>query len=560
MGELRSSIHETDDCWTDDLICEVDIAFTKTEYCLKCGGGSLWKLANNQMSCQNSGTSPYLVSRGSGQFSDLKVNCGLGLTRSAGCPACTNTNCSYCRRSPTTCRNCTMESMKVKVGNNCVPNTCGGGTYYQPGSSPSCENHKVEGCASFDTYGKCTACSTAGFTNHLGVCCKVHNQFFVDFKATPAACTACHTSCRTCHGTANTDCETCLDGTAADPATGTCTTTGCGSGKWDDDGTCRDCPEGCLECTSDSNCTSCKTNFNPSGGLCTCDELNGFYLDDSSSPHTCNYCPQGCKTCNIAGQCSSCWNNFTHNVGAQTCNCDPSTAHWINTAPTFHVCTACPQGCSECSDASTCSACRPNFTQVGNSCNCVASESKYLDTTPAIHTCNLCPQGCDTCTSNTNCTACRANFVPSGGLCNCDTPNGFYLDTAPAIHTCSHCHGSCSQCSGTSSNECTSCRNNFNPSSGSCVCDSANVYWLDTANPNVHVCNECPQGCSQCTSNTNCTNCDTNFVPNANLCDCPTGFWTNTVPARHACPQCSQDCEVCSDGSTCTQCNATTIL
>jgi proprotein convertase subtilisin/kexin type 5 len=196
----------------------------------------------------------------------------------------------------------------------------------------------------------------------MGVCCNTSLAFYRDFSGASPSCLPCHAFCKTCHGPNQDHCFSCNPGANFNTVTGACD---CPSDYYMNPfGICTLCPQGCLTCTSDINCTSCRVNFlpvvltGPARNLCECPTTTSYFqIDNTTSIHTCNPCPQGCSRCNNGTApltCTACDAGFLLTSGACPC---PAIGYWLNTAPTRHTCTICTAGCTTCLNLTQCSIC-----------------------------------------------------------------------------------------------------------------------------------------------------------------------------------------------------------
>lgn len=197
-----------------------------------------------------------------------------------------NPSCSSCSSTATdNCQGCNLDNFQIVESSSCSVSSCQTGKYYQASEVGSCETQSVSGCATYDSHGKCIKCTDASIKPRLGICCDTNNNNFMNLANNPISCASCYSTCKTCWGSADTNCLSCVAGGAIpNPINGTCPS--CTSTQyWDESvSSCIDCPQSCATCTNASTCTTCKTNFTLVSASCNCITTNGYWLDDTVSP------------------------------------------------------------------------------------------------------------------------------------------------------------------------------------------------------------------------------------------------------------------------------------
>lgn len=89
----------------------------------------------------------------------------------------------------------------------------------------------------------------------------------------------------------------------------------CPDGFYNDNYICRKCMEGCIECTNDSICITCITDFVWNSGTSAC-ECGNYIFEDTYEDNCVLNCPETyygnsgsgkCEACNMIGclECSS---------------------------------------------------------------------------------------------------------------------------------------------------------------------------------------------------------------------------------------------------------------
>ena len=173
---------------------------------------------------------------------------------------------------------------------------------------------KLMGCLTLSSAGMCTSCADGYFLSQ-------------------GACTACDSSCATCH-----DSSLCL----------TCNT-GYYNGTDVNNALCQTCTTGCTACTSTgATCTACMGGYRLSTGSCvvcpsnclTCSASTCLTCDSSSAliGISCQLCTHigsqgsaGCTSCTSDGSrlyCSACSSGYYLNSTTQACVlCTTRDAH-----------------------------------------------------------------------------------------------------------------------------------------------------------------------------------------------------------------------------------------
>ena len=275
-----------------------------------------------------------------------------------------------------------------------------------------------------------------------------------------------------------------------------------------------------------------------------------YYISSSQ----CYPCLAHCDSCQGSYKCQLCEADYevskgiiydtcvVKNCRVPSCNkCDTTDADICVTCAssaylnsTDKQCYNCSQNCATCKDsAAKCTSCFTNYTLETATSECV------------VRTCVA--EGCDTCvrTNATLCTVCKP---------------GYYLDLTS--QTCGKCSANCLTCE-TNSTFCTSCHPNYdlNSTTGQCevskcqvpYCNKCNTTDMDRCvecvsstfiNEVTGKCDNCTQGCANCTNSETCERCDDLYVKNEN----------------NKCDHCPENCLKCDSKTTCTTCAPFTIL
>lgn len=151
-----------------------------------------------------------------------------------------------------------------------------------------------------------------------------------------------------------------------------------------------------------------------------------------------------------------------------------------------------------------------------------------------------CSENCSACTSDSDCTECFEGFLING-QCKEDCPSGY----ANVGHECVACDASCGEC-GSSSDECTSCKNGFYLHGSSCIqlCPPGTAAITSS---DVSKCVDCKFPCKTCsTSESACLSCanDSYVLYNGEcVLTCPDG----TIKTALTCERCQPFCKTCSE-------------
>ncbi|EAR96587.3 zinc finger lsd1 subclass family protein (macronuclear) [Tetrahymena thermophila SB210] len=305
---------------------------------------------------------------------------------------------------------------------------------------------------------------------------------------------------------------------------------------------CQQCDSSCQTCngSSQNNCQSCPfgTSLYPDGSCKICNLDNKQYLDSSQ---ICQNCNSSCQTCDGSSQnqCLSCPSG-TNLYPDRSCKfCDLTNKQFLDT---HHICQSCDSSCQQCSGPSSiqCISC-PSGTNLfpDNSCRfCDKANKKYLDSS---NVCRDCDQTCQTCSgpTTTQCLTCTSgtNFYPDKTCRFCDIANKQYLDSS---NICQQCDVTCQTCNGSAPTSCLTCPNGTSlyPDRSCKVCNTSNKQYIDSQQS----CQYCDSSCQTCdgSSPDNCLSCPSGYFKQGNKC----------IQCNAACKECigtsDQDCIECN--------------
>lgn len=336
------------------ITCLQGYSLQSTNICVPCQSPCKTCAASNPSSCLSCYNNAFL-----GNSTCLQC------AASSNCLTCSQTNTSQCLTCPF--------GFSLNSGNICVfgcPNNCLSCSSasvctmcvegYSPNSQGVCLPclSNCRGCSS-QANGVCVSCGQGFFVNTQQVCqaCSSFcltcsnigcSQCMVGYTLTPTfTCQPnCKIPCATCSASNPSSCTSCLAGYAFVPTSNSCTAVSTCTGG------CTVCPynyvlnnQQCLQC-GNTACSRCSvTNLN---ACTTC--YDGFYLNGT----TCSACPAGCSTCSNPQNCLSCSSGYTAQV---------------QTIATQTSCVKCQSPCAQCiGNAQTCTTCMAGFTLNGWKC------------------------------------------------------------------------------------------------------------------------------------------------------------------------------------------------
>ncbi|KAH0571879.1 Cysteine-rich membrane protein 1 [Spironucleus salmonicida] len=148
----------------------------------------------------------------------------------------------------------------------------------------------------------CSACSAGcGTCTSSTVCTNCDDGFMLK----DSACTACSSNCQTCTGA-----DVC---------------TNCDDGFGLARGACKACPANCKQCDAGETCSACYDGFVIKGTKCDKDECDaetpckaGKFCSMLAIGNRCTDCSGDCANCSSATQCTTCKNTHEMNTD-QTC-------------------------------------------------------------------------------------------------------------------------------------------------------------------------------------------------------------------------------------------------
>ena len=381
-------------------------------------------------------------------------------------------------------------------------------------------------------------------------------------------------SCNAGYGMVSGSCTACAAGYYSTAVT-TAPCIQCAANQYSAGGadTCHNCPTGCTTCSSSTSCSGCTagggtSGYGLSGTSCTQCSSNQF----STGTDACQKCPNGCVSCSHSGSCNKCiTGSGTSGYGLSGGSCTQCSSNQYSTTGT-DGCQTCPNGCTTCSSATSCSGCTAGggtsgYGLSGTSCT-QCSSNQYSTGTSG---CQTCQNGCTTCSSANSCSTCTAGsgtsgYGISGTSCTQCAANQYSTGTGG----CQTCPTGCTACS--SANSCSGCKagggtSSYGVSGTSCTQCAANQYSTGTGG-----CQTCPGNCATClyyagsahcmtcsanyilTTFGNCVTCGANSCFSGDVCiDCDPGYYSAGGTCS-SCSQCPTGCSACTSATQCTTC------
>jgi hypothetical protein len=448
------------------------------------------------------------------------------------CVECT-TNCQVCMDA-TTCLSCLPNYFLFN--GKCV-NFCDRGYYknYSPNTCEACD----PACADCTNLTSCHTCNDNFLLLH-GICqTSCPATYWAD--TAEKQCKLCIENCDQCSDSSS--CNVCSPGFLLQKGGKSCLNT-CPVGTASVDGACISCTDPNCEVCSTADvkiCTTCLNGLFLKNSACVASCGDGYYLDYMTN--TCIQCTiENCLTCS-----------------ADVClTCVPGQYVLENT-----ICVGvCPDGyiqsgsnCLKCKNPQECKTCQISNTSFCTTCYAgkYLLTGRCLDTCPLTYfgsetICDKCINGCDTCNDKFTCTKCSNSFMKKGDICVSDCGTG-YTNVEGVCTVCTTVL--CDKCSSLDPSECTSCQNKRYLYANTCY----NTCPANTFSTSTFTCEDCLQGCEQCSNKLTCTKCAGMLVLQDGT-KCQTSCDDTFVSINGKCTKCiNPTCKNCDTNlRTCTTC------
>ncbi|XP_016951900.1 furin-like protease 2 isoform X3 [Drosophila biarmipes] len=356
--------------------------------------------------------------------------------------------CAFCHSTCATCngptdQNCiTCRSSRYAWQNKCLI-SCPDG-FYADKKRLECMPCQ-EGCKTCTSNGVCSECLQNWTLNKSDKCIVAGSESCSEsefFSQAVGQCSACHASCASCNGPAETNCMSCGPSRLLEQSR---CVSGCREGFFMEAGSvCSPCLHTCSQCVSRTNCSNCSKGLELQNGECRTTCADGYYSDRG----ICAKCYLSCHTCSgpRRNQCVQCPVGWQLAAG----ECHPECPEGFYKSD--FGCQKCHHYCKTCNDAGplACTSCPPHSMLDGGLCmECLSSQ--YYDTTTS--TCKTCHDSCRSCfgPGQFSCKACAAPLhldqLNSQCVPCCQNQT---LTEKTAAAPCCNCDGETGECKATS--------------------------------------------------------------------------------------------------------------
>uniref|UniRef100_A0A8C2KSV0 Proprotein convertase subtilisin/kexin type 5b n=1 Tax=Cyprinus carpio TaxID=7962 RepID=A0A8C2KSV0_CYPCA len=499
-----------------------------------------------------------------------KLECGLGqlhhnycVTCEEGCQQCLTEMVYFCRLKSSCHKMCPERTFEDKLSMRCA----------------RCDDH----CETCDA-SQCYQCEEGFFLSGemRHVSCK--EGFYADMKQ---ECEPCHSTCRSCGGPDDNDCDSCEDDMFLER--GQCISKSkikCPDGKFiNGEGECEQCDSSCRMCSGHQKdqCDSCqKGMFLTNSQLCVSVCPHETYRNQTKVD-VCVSCAVGCASCegeaNYCPRCEEGYIRYKH--------------HCVHHCPAGHfikdgVCEICPRGCTECDQRGKCSGeqhhwpkiCERSLLSLANifikflfllstlKMRHYLSEASLLYLSPALSACEEyhflhedqclddCPKRYFTNLEQNECTPCHSDCAECDGPdeddCTSCGDYGYVRHNTKCLYSCppetylDGCDKSCQTCSGPHPSSCLTCRDNMRKDVNG-HCEVFSGCPLHTFTDKDGQCKACHKSCLQCSGadKQQCLSCNPKRLLLNQTCvsTCPGGYYVDK--GKQECVQCHVKCASC---------------
>ncbi|KAL4476414.1 hypothetical protein ABPG74_010147, partial [Tetrahymena malaccensis] len=410
--------------------------------CATCNGGSI----NNCLSCNL----PLLFESSSNTCTSSCLN-GQYMDMSSGtCMSCDLT-CSTCTDGGVNgCSSCALP-LYYEVS-KCVSN-CDQNQYKDNATAQclSCDSSCQTCSGALNT--QCLSCSSNLYLDQNTCKSNCPDGYYQNTQNN--TCSKCDASCSTCSGSSPTNCLKCVLPRYFQQATNTCEEN-CNKSQYLDstDATCKSCHSSCQSCNGPQNnqCQSCSGSTFLYQNQCFNACPDGYFQDKSNN--MCTQCKSPCKTCNSLNNCLSCEPPLIsyNNSCVQTC---PSGFY---SQASSNSCQPCFSSCQRCTgpSADECLGCPQGLYFKELACVDKCGDGYFLNQDK----CSQCHPSCKNClgAGSDSCTECPDILAKYDSKCLSECPKGTYLLQSTSKE-CLQCSNSCqSDCVGPSDKDCTNLR------------------------------------------------------------------------------------------------------
>ena len=289
-------------------------------------------------------------------------------------------------------------------------------------------------------------------------------------------------------------------------------------------GECRACPNNCYNCSSDTFCIQCTSNYYLYNNLCSACTPPTLWSNETAITTVLGHC----YACSSISSCFSC-----SATGCNQCN--------VGYALVNNTCQLCPTSCQTCANSTVCTQWNTNYYLYSGSCQSSCASPLWSNETSITNGSGRCFD----CSAIAHCSSCSLT-----GCISCPT-TGYVLNLTKTEGSCDACPSNCKIC--TSSSFCSQCNTNYFLNNNSCVanCQSClNSSYCSQCVPNYYLYNgSCLTSCDPPDTKCIATGCS----------ECPSGYFVNQTGVGF-CQACSSNCAKCSNGTQCSQCAANFYL
>ncbi|EWS76002.1 zinc finger lsd1 subclass family protein (macronuclear) [Tetrahymena thermophila SB210] len=551
--------------------CQSGLYLFNQDNCISCGEGyfqngkNCFKCTENcqicadQNKCKKCSQNFYLFNGGA---SCIPCNSQGQFQQSDTCQLC-DVSCSKCQgMTQNDCLEC-KDSKQFSYKGKCE--ACSRDGVFQNGRQCFDCAQNCKSCTGVEIE-KCTQCiDTFSFQQDKKcIICPTQDKYFIDGNN---FCLKCHDTCQTCSDEKEISCKTCIDQLKIDKYDRKCKICNTNNGFFvNSQNECEKCHSTCKQCdgTSESNCKECTQGLSFLNGKCQkCNTENSYYIDKNNN---CLECNKSCQTCSSKDVCIKCKAglSFPSDQASKLCiNCDLDSMY-VKDPEGLNICQNCHMNCKGCKgpNIQDCIQCKDQFyfNPKDNSCETcnLEADKKYIDDNKYCQNCDV---QCKTCTGpgNGKCKLCAEGLYFNDQMVCIKCPSEkFYITD---YKYCKKCHDSCLTCNGSSDNNCLSCANDLALQENSTCkqCQIENGFFVANEN-GVKVCKQCDSSCKTChgQNNTDCDSClNLNFLIDSDTkicqaCQTENKYFQDGV----YCKKCDDSCKKCKnqDAKSCIEC------
>ncbi|EAR93932.2 H-type lectin domain protein (macronuclear) [Tetrahymena thermophila SB210] len=326
---------------------------------------------------------------------------------------------------------------------------------------------------------------------------------------------------------------------------------------------CSPCHSSCYSCSGpqNTNCNSCHSNqyYDETNNVCLDNQPNQTFCQqvnkNSQSYQSCQPCNQTCKTCSGGGinQCITCSENYPYSYNRLCVNDQQVGVFCDNVTKTCKDCLI--SNCKKCdSTLQQCLLCIDTWYLFNNTCYNSKQDHTYCDNN---NICQLCDQSkCVNCIDSLDkCTQCQNGQYLLENVCYSSQQQYTFCNYNQILiqYDCVRCSQNCSKCSGQQSNQCSECLAGKYFNNNQCFDNQQTGTYCDS---NL-ICYPCDKSCQECTAgmDNNCTSCFKNQYLYQNTCSSTKQSGTY-CDQNLVCKDCDlKKCVTCVDApDKCTSC------